>query len=355
MSEYRRQILVGGVAAVIVGIILIASIAYLPLVSTTSISATTSSFGSGDTTRVGGTTSLGTTQSSSAYTSNQPISFVPGSLGICLANCNYPSPYLAAEVLVNSTSPLRSLRLYINATYESTSTYTNNFTTPYIIEYKANPTNQTLPIVSGRTYGVSLLASFGDGSASTASSVVVPIVIGNETTVSSSVVSCSTTYSNYTVNSASLYLSPNSGSTASLCVKYFYYNTTAPVTINALDQLTIYAPVQSSGTLSNVNLFFLISANLQRIQIGGPQLVNEGTTVIYTIRSIGSAPSATYEIGLSSGLYPRDIICGFGIYVTLQVGNTTNTEVGTSCHYVPAPVDNPGLVYSEIVGMTNST
>ena len=176
---------------------------------------------------------------------------------------------------------------------------------------------------------------------------------------SNSTVSCSTSYPNGTsIGSAfgtALFLTQASGSSVNLCVRYFYYNSTATTTINTLDQLTVYAPVQSSGTLSNVNSSFSISASIPQVQIGGSQMANEGSIVIYTIRSTGSAPSGSYEIGLSSGLYPRDIICGFGIYVTLQVGNTTNTEVGTSCHYVPAPVDNPGLVYSEIVGMTNST
>lgn len=188
---------------------------------------------------------------------------------------------------------------------------------------------------------------------STSVSTTVTESLNNQ--ISSSVISCSTTFSNYTVNSASLYLNPNSGSTANLCVKYFYYNTTAPITINTLDQLTVFAPVQSLGTLKNVNSSFSISASIPQIQIGGPQLKNEGTLVTYAIKSTGSAPSGTYEIGLSSGLYPKDIICGWGIYINLQVGNITNPTVVTFCHYVPTPENNSGLLYSEIVGITNST
>ncbi len=82
---------------------------------------------------------------------------------------------------------------------------------------------------------------------------------------------------------------------------------------------------------------------------------NEGFEVAYGIRSMGPVPSGTYEIALWSGFYPQDVICGYGIYVSLQVGNTTNPLVGSSCHYVPAPQDNQGLVYSEVIGVTNST
>lgn len=82
---------------------------------------------------------------------------------------------------------------------------------------------------------------------------------------------------------------------------------------------------------------------------------NEGSLVVYTIRSTGSVPSGTYEIGLAGILYPQDIGCGNGIYATLQVGNKTNVEVVSSCHTDPSPQNNPGVIYSEIVGMTNST
>ena len=177
MSEYAGKIAVGVVSAVIIGAVIIAGFYYLPQPNKSTTSGTT--LGGGTNTVVGGTTTIvgtitgsGTTQTSN-NTSEQPISFVQGSVGICPSNCLYPSPYLSAEVLINSTSPLRSLRLYINNTYESTSTYTNNFTPAYIIEYKANPTNQSLPIISGRAYAVQLFATFQDSSTSSTFAILV--------------------------------------------------------------------------------------------------------------------------------------------------------------------------------------
>jgi hypothetical protein len=178
------------------------------------------------------------------------------------------------------------------------------------------------------------------------------VISSSPTTVAAS---CLTTFSNGTNTGEDLYLAQLSGSTAKLCVRYFYYNTSAPITLDSLGQLTVYAPVQSSGTLRNADSSFQVSADMSQIQIGGPQQENEGALVSYTIKSIGSAPSGTYEIALSSRLYPQDIACGDGIYMTLQIGNATNPVVGTSCHYDPAPQNNPGVVYSEIAGITNST
>ncbi len=100
---------------------------------------------------------------------------------------------------------------------------------------------------------------------------------------------------------------------------------------------------------------FSISASIRQIQRSGSQMENEGTSVTYTIHSLGFAPSGIYEIGLSSGLYPSDIIFAYGIYVNLQVGNTPNTVVMSSCHNIPATETNPGLPYSEVVGITNSS
>jgi len=121
-----------------------------------------------------------------------------------------------------------------------------------------------------------------------------------------------------------------------------------------MKQIAIYSPT-SSGTLDKVNSLFSITAGVSQFQIGGSGLENEGVEVAYHIFSNASIPSGTYEIGFSSGLYPKDIICGWGIYIDLQVGNATNPIVMTSCHYIPAPENNTGVIYTEFVGITNSS
>jgi len=227
---------------------------------------------------------------------------------------------------------------------------------------KANQSSSTLQLFNPGVYTVAAGDEWGQMvilhfvvSASIPTTTTSRTAISSSNSIPNNVVPCSTTYPNGSSDGTTVFLAQQSGSTANICVRYFYYNSSATTTINTLDQLTIYSPVLSSGSLSNANSSFSISASIPQFQIGGPQMENEGILVAYTIRSTGSAPSATYEIGLSSALYPQDIISGWGIYIILQVGNTTNAAVGTSSHYVPAPQDNPGLVYSEIVGITNST
>jgi len=181
------------------------------------------------------------------------------------------------------------------------------------------------------------------------------VVPSSETTTTTTAV-CPNNYPNGTDDGTTLFLSQSSASGVNLCVKYYYYNSTATATIQTLRQLTIYAPVLSNSSgLRNADSMFSISASASQFQIGGPQSENEGFEVDYRIITNGTIPSGTYEIGFSSALYPRDIICGWGIYLDLQVGNTTNATVGTTCHVAQNPENNPGLVYTEFVGLTNST
>jgi hypothetical protein len=179
----------------------------------------------------------------------------------------------------------------------------------------------------------------------------------NRTTNSSFLIGCDVKYPNGAdIHAATLFLEKNPYNIASLCVKFYYYNSSSTITIEPLNQMTIFMPKLGSATgIENVNSAFSISANVSEFQIGGPKNMNEGLAVTYNISPTGSTQSGSYAIALSSGLYPKDIICAYGIYINLQVGNTTNTVGGSSCHYVPDPADNPGLIYSEIDGVTNST
>lgn len=113
------------------------------------------------------------TLSSIHSTTSSSLNFiaVAGGMSLCSSNCNYPGPYLSGTVFVNSTVPLLSIQLSINGTSEGTSNYSNN-STKFPIGYKASPTNQSMPIVSGKTYLIVLVAKFQDNSSSVASVVL---------------------------------------------------------------------------------------------------------------------------------------------------------------------------------------
>jgi hypothetical protein len=158
----------------------------------------------------------------------------------------------------------------------------------------------------------------------------------------------------YSSNSGSPpYLGQTFGSCVDLRVRLFYYNTASTKSINTLEEITVYAPVLGeSSSIRNVTSLFPISASVAQIQIGGPQNESEGIEVTYTIHSTGSVQSGTYEIALDGVIYTSTNIdaCGDGIYSGLQVGHTTNALVGTTCHVMPPPQDEPYAVYYEPVG-----
>jgi hypothetical protein len=111
-----------------------------------------------------------TTRTTTRGTGLDFISLYDG-VSLCSSNCTYPSPYLSGTVLVNaSASPLTGLRLLVNGTDEGTvASFTNNTLTNFAYERKASPENPAMPILSGGTYSVLLIATFRDGDTSTAS------------------------------------------------------------------------------------------------------------------------------------------------------------------------------------------
>jgi len=84
----------------------------------------------------------------------------------------YPNPHLSATVFVNASVPLSSLHLFVNGTDQGSSTYTSDMT-EYAILYKATISNQTMPIIAGKTYLITFAATFRDNSTSAASVYVV--------------------------------------------------------------------------------------------------------------------------------------------------------------------------------------
>ncbi len=85
----------------------------------------------------------------------------------------YPTPYLSTDVFVNRSVPLSKLSLFINGTLEASGSQGESDRTVYGIVYKAQPSNQEMPIIAGRTYEVTFVATFEDNSTSTASVIVV--------------------------------------------------------------------------------------------------------------------------------------------------------------------------------------
>jgi hypothetical protein len=145
-------------------------------------------------------------------------------LSLCASNCDYPSPYVSATILINATVPISTVAVYVNDTYDglpiqnpgtttftctssgnqtcsfelggsrySNSTFTTstkyyvtcfvppdsgscsatdtgslNNSTLFAYSYKGGVPNSFMPIVPGDTYLFTFVATFQDGSTATA-------------------------------------------------------------------------------------------------------------------------------------------------------------------------------------------
>jgi hypothetical protein len=72
--------------------------------------------------------------------------------------------------------------LFINGTDEGTTTYSNNTMTNYAIWFKAMPSNPAMPIIAGKIYNITFVATFQDNSTFTASVSIVAAGAGTQTT-----------------------------------------------------------------------------------------------------------------------------------------------------------------------------
>ena len=146
----RRELLLG-VGAVLAAVLVISAALYVSSAQTTSTMSP----------NPGGSSTQSTTNSISV-----------SGLSICPSDCVYPAPYVSALVLVNSTSPLSSLTVYVNGTFDAvpiqhSGTESNTLTT-FGYEYKGSVPNAFIPIVAGDTYKFTFVAEFQDGTAYTA-------------------------------------------------------------------------------------------------------------------------------------------------------------------------------------------
>jgi hypothetical protein len=102
-------------------------------------------------------------------------------VSLCASICIYPSPEFSATIFVNESVPLSTLHLFINGTDEGRTTVANAtigyathlLYTTYGLAVKTKPNNPAMPIIAGKTYTITIEATFQDKSTSTASATVV--------------------------------------------------------------------------------------------------------------------------------------------------------------------------------------
>jgi len=119
---------------------------------------------------------------SSASSSNGTATPAPGSntiglqgFRLCVSVCPSPRPFLSGTILVNNTSFLTSVQLFVNGTSEGTNSYAaynpDNTLTDFSMEYSL--TLESPPIVTGDSYVLIFVAVFQDDSTAAATTTVV--------------------------------------------------------------------------------------------------------------------------------------------------------------------------------------
>lgn len=149
-------------------------------------------------------------------------------------------------------------------------------------------------------------------------------------------------------------------SKVAICVRYWYYNSTNALAFSPLNAMEILGYPANSSRPQNETSLFMITSSTDELQIGGPQVLNEGVAVNYTISLATSlvVPSGTYLVSLAALLYPQWANCG-GIFMDLIVRNGTG-NIGNSCINVPKSQINQygfldGVLFVEITGETNES
>jgi hypothetical protein len=177
------------------------------------------------------------------------------------------------------------------------------------------------------------------------------------------VVPCARIYPNGTVPSSEPSIYMQQDQSAFLCVRYFYYNSTAAETVNTSGILQVSGLRQINSTTSgsfNPSSNFTVDSFPTEITIGGPSNENEGIVVLYVINAHTNS-SGTYSMSFLATVYPGIADCGSLSKIIVGNGephydNNLRCSVPLTDFY---PLDSEGfavgILTAEVVGISNST
>jgi hypothetical protein len=196
-------------------------------------------------------------------------------------------------------------------------------------------------------------------------SVFLPVTKTVTTTATSTtIIPCSKNYPNGTAppDVPSIYI--KQGATAYLCVRYYYYNSTSTMSLNASSMFGIAGYRTFNSSYSNgfdASPNFTISVSPEELILGGSQNLNEGAFVLYSIHA-NSNSSGTYNYGFQTTIYPSFETCN-GLSEIIVGNGSPNYNVGfgsctaglTNNHSVNSEGFISGILTVEVVGITNSS
>lgn len=88
-----------------------------------------------------------------------------GELVLCSQNCGYPLPGLSGDLYVNSTSPVRSLQVFVNGTDQGTVTFDKNLSSIDLSAQYSLSSAEARQVAAHHTYSLRFVVTFEDGQA----------------------------------------------------------------------------------------------------------------------------------------------------------------------------------------------
>jgi hypothetical protein len=152
-------------------------------------------------------------------------------------------------------------------------------------------------------------------------------------------------------------LKADSNHPALLCVAYYFYNDTAPMTL--VPQLRIFGwPLHPAGTFSTFDASsnFTVTSSVQSLELGGPARLNEGHEVTFSILAKPGV-SGTFEVGVAN-LLPGGIGCDSDFLLSAGTGVPSYVSAGLCYLVQPSNSSTPlptGYVFVAFIGAANST
>lgn len=162
------------------------------------------------------------------------------------------------------------------------------------------------------------------------------------------------------------------GSTAQICVNYYYFSSGSPYSLAPANQIEVlgYSPVPNSNATRiadfSSDFSIQISSNITansagQLQIGGSNSVNEGMQVMYTISMKSNTPSGLYFVSINAALYPQLAYCSSAL--ELLAGGASYQPAALECHSAASATNVPpnsdgfidGLLFVEVSGISNSS
>lgn len=163
---------------------------------------------------------------------------------------------------------------------------------------------------------------------------------------------------NSSENAFSLRTAPDSS--AALCVRYFYYNQTAPMPLNPDSVIKIYGWNPANSSLFMTNSDFTIASQHSTVMIGGPANENEGVEINYTITAnVGT--NGTYDVSVGQFLLPAEIGCSGQFFLVSGDGQPDYAGIAPTVMCAALPMNDsaspytPGFLLVRIIGATNSS